>query len=38
MHHCVSTVLWAGLTAGVMAVVKTNGRLFCSRPLLCRLL
>ncbi|XP_050212969.1 phosphoinositide phosphatase SAC8 isoform X2 [Mercurialis annua] len=33
-----STVLWAGVTAGVMAVVKANGRQFCSRPRLCGLL
>ncbi|GAB4833670.1 hypothetical protein Ancab_031915 [Ancistrocladus abbreviatus] len=28
----VFTVVCAGLTAGVMALVKTNGRQFCSRP------
>lgn len=38
MQRCVSTVFWAGLTAGVTAVVKINGRQFCSRPRLCRLL
>ncbi|CAN1277063.1 Phosphoinositide phosphatase SAC8 [Linum perenne] len=32
-----SSVLWAGVTAGVMAVVKANGRQFCSRPRLCGL-
>ncbi|BFG36434.1 hypothetical protein CerSpe_227080 [Prunus speciosa] len=32
-----SSVLWAGVTAGVAAVVKANGRQFCSRPRLCRL-
>ncbi|XP_023539998.1 phosphoinositide phosphatase SAC8 isoform X2 [Cucurbita pepo subsp. pepo] len=32
-----SSVLWAGVTAGVMAVVKANGRQFCSRPRLCSL-
>ncbi|KAI4353373.1 hypothetical protein L6164_002331 [Bauhinia variegata] len=37
-HHYLSTVLWAGVTAGVMAVVKANGRQFCSRPRLCNLL
>ncbi|OVA02719.1 Synaptojanin [Macleaya cordata] len=37
-HHCVTSILWAGLTAGAMAVVKANGRLFCSRPRLCGLL
>ncbi|XP_024026440.1 phosphoinositide phosphatase SAC8 isoform X3 [Morus notabilis] len=34
----VSSVLWAGVAAGVMAVVKANGRQFCSRPRLCGLL
>ncbi|XP_058002993.1 phosphoinositide phosphatase SAC8 isoform X2 [Hevea brasiliensis] len=33
-----STVLWAGVTTGVIAVVKVNGRQFCSRPRLCGLL
>ena len=33
-----ASVLWAGVTAGVMAVVKANGRQFCSRPRLCGLL
>ncbi|KAF4401436.1 hypothetical protein G4B88_001630 [Cannabis sativa] len=33
-----SSVLWAGVAAGVMAVVKANGRQFCSRPRLCGLL
>ncbi|CAK9323369.1 unnamed protein product [Citrullus colocynthis] len=32
-----SSVLWAGVTAGVMAVVKANGKQFCSRPRLCGL-
>ncbi|CAN0846689.1 Phosphoinositide phosphatase SAC8 [Linum grandiflorum] len=32
-----SSVLWAGVTAGVMAVVKANGRQLCSRPRLCGL-
>lgn len=32
-----SSVLWAGVTAGVVAVVKANGRQFCSRPRLCGL-
>ncbi|XP_057869703.1 phosphoinositide phosphatase SAC8 isoform X1 [Cryptomeria japonica] len=31
------SVVWGGLTAGVMAVVKANGRQFCSRPRLCKL-
>lgn len=33
-----NTVLCAGVTAGFMAVVKANGRQFCSRPRLCGLL
>ncbi|KAF3448173.1 hypothetical protein FNV43_RR08884 [Rhamnella rubrinervis] len=33
-----SCVVTAGVTAGVMAVVKANGRQFCSRPRLCGLL
>ncbi|KAF6170431.1 hypothetical protein GIB67_014361 [Kingdonia uniflora] len=37
-QHFISTVIWAGLTAGVLAVVKANGRQFCSRPRLCSLL
>ncbi|PIN18074.1 Phosphatidylinositol-3,4-bisphosphate 4-phosphatase [Handroanthus impetiginosus] len=32
-----SSVLCAGLTAGVMAAVKANGRRICSRPRLCGL-
>ncbi|XP_077214691.1 SAC domain-containing protein 8 [Tasmannia lanceolata] len=38
VHHFVSSILWAGLTAGAVAVVKANGRQFCSRPRLCHLL
>ncbi|WRX24268.1 hypothetical protein QQP08_016755 [Theobroma cacao] len=34
----VSSVVWAGVAAGVMALVKANGRQFCSRPRLCGLL
>lgn len=34
----VPSVLWAGMTAGVMALVKANGRQFCSRPRLCGLI
>lgn len=37
-HQFVSSVLWAGVTAGVMALVKANGRQFCSRPRLCGLI
>ncbi|XP_024189886.1 phosphoinositide phosphatase SAC8 isoform X1 [Rosa chinensis] len=36
-HQFMSSVLWAGMTAGLAAVVKANGRQFCSRPRLCRL-
>ncbi|XP_047981088.1 phosphoinositide phosphatase SAC8 isoform X2 [Salvia hispanica] len=32
-----SSVVCAGLTAGLMAVVKANGRQICSRPRLCGL-
>ncbi|XP_031257171.1 phosphoinositide phosphatase SAC8 [Pistacia vera] len=32
-----SSVVWAGVTAGVLAMVKANGRQFCSRPRLCGL-
>ncbi|RDX98301.1 Phosphoinositide phosphatase SAC8 [Mucuna pruriens] len=31
-QHYVSSVLCAGITAGVLAIVKANGRQFCSRP------
>ncbi|BBM96933.1 phosphatidylinositol 4-phosphatase [Marchantia polymorpha subsp. ruderalis] len=31
------SVLWAGVTAGVAALVRINGRQFCSRPRLCKL-
>ncbi|XP_065028191.1 phosphoinositide phosphatase SAC8 isoform X7 [Musa acuminata AAA Group] len=37
-QHFISSVLWAGLTAGVVALVKANGKQFCSRPRLCGLL
>ncbi|XP_068484634.1 phosphoinositide phosphatase SAC8 [Phaseolus vulgaris] len=37
-NHYVSSVLCAGITAGVMAIVKANGRHLCSRPRLCGLL
>ncbi|PKA66909.1 Phosphoinositide phosphatase SAC8 [Apostasia shenzhenica] len=36
-QNLISSVLWAGLTAGMMAAVKANGRQFCSRPRLCGL-
>lgn len=34
----IASALWAGVAAGVMAMVKANGRQFCSRPRLCGLL
>ncbi|OIW07461.1 hypothetical protein TanjilG_24323 [Lupinus angustifolius] len=37
-HRYVSSVLFAGITAGVVAIVKSNGRHLCSRPRLCGLL
>ncbi|XWS67253.1 hypothetical protein CRYUN_Cryun05aG0271600 [Craigia yunnanensis] len=37
-QHYVSSVICAGVTAGVMALIKANGRQFCSRPRLCGLL
>ncbi|XP_019413115.1 PREDICTED: phosphoinositide phosphatase SAC8-like isoform X2 [Lupinus angustifolius] len=37
-HQYVSSVVYAGITAGVMAIVKANGRQLCSRPRLCGLL
>ncbi|XP_061348826.1 phosphoinositide phosphatase SAC8 isoform X1 [Gastrolobium bilobum] len=37
-QHYVSSVFFAGITAGVMAIVKANGRQLCSRPRLCGLL
>lgn len=36
-HHFLCSVVWAGITTGAMAIVKANGRLFCSRPRLCKL-
>nr|XP_025695586.1 phosphoinositide phosphatase SAC8 isoform X3 [Arachis hypogaea] len=38
VHQYVSTAICAGITAGVMAILKANGRQFCSRPRLCGLL
>ncbi|KAK7294712.1 hypothetical protein RJT34_17605 [Clitoria ternatea] len=37
-EHYVSSVLCAGMTAGLMAIIKANGRQLCSRPRLCGLL
>ncbi|KAL2500485.1 Phosphoinositide phosphatase SAC8 [Forsythia ovata] len=36
-QNFLSSVVCAGLTAGLMAVIKSNGRQFCSRPRLCGL-
>ncbi|XP_010503889.1 PREDICTED: phosphoinositide phosphatase SAC8 isoform X2 [Camelina sativa] len=33
-----ATALWAGVTAGVVAMIKANGRHLCSRPRLCHLI
>ncbi|CAH8308785.1 unnamed protein product [Eruca vesicaria subsp. sativa] len=33
-----ASALWAGVTAGVVAVIKANGRHLCSRPRLCHLI
>lgn len=32
-----ASVVWAGVTAGVLALIKANGTQFCSRPRLCGL-
>lgn len=37
-HLMISSVICAGVAAGMMALVKANGRQFCSRPRLCGLL
>ncbi|CAL5388749.1 unnamed protein product [Camellia sinensis] len=37
-HLMMSSVICAGIAAGMMALVKVNGRQFCSRPRLCGLL
>lgn len=36
-HHFLSSAVCAGLTAGLMAVIKANGRQMCSKPRLCGL-
>ncbi|KAF5953607.1 hypothetical protein HYC85_006463 [Camellia sinensis] len=36
-HLMMSSVICAGIAAGMMALVKVNGRQFCSRPRLCGL-
>uniref|UniRef100_A0A0A9GH47 Uncharacterized protein n=1 Tax=Arundo donax TaxID=35708 RepID=A0A0A9GH47_ARUDO len=37
-QHFISSIVCAGLTAGVVALVKANGKQFCSRPRLCGLI
>ncbi|KAK9073076.1 hypothetical protein SSX86_007398 [Deinandra increscens subsp. villosa] len=37
-QNVISSVICAGATAGMMALVKANGRQICSRPRLCGLL
>ncbi|PNT77596.1 hypothetical protein BRADI_1g65571v3 [Brachypodium distachyon] len=37
-QHLISSIICAGLTAGVVALVKANGKQFCSRPRLCGLI
>ncbi|XAR68802.1 Phosphatidylinositol-3,4-bisphosphate 4-phosphatase [Bertholletia excelsa] len=37
-QHFMSSLICAGVAAGMMALVKANGRQFCSRPRLCGLL
>ncbi|KAL6902313.1 hypothetical protein ACP4OV_005189 [Aristida adscensionis] len=37
-QHFISSIICAGLTAGVVALVKANGKQFCSRPRLCGLI
>ncbi|ESQ45330.1 hypothetical protein EUTSA_v10010245mg [Eutrema salsugineum] len=33
-----ASALWAGVTAGVVAMIKANGRHLCSKPRLCHLI
>lgn len=37
-QHLISSLICAGLTVGVVALVKANGKQFCSRPRLCGLI
>ncbi|XP_044375542.1 phosphoinositide phosphatase SAC8 isoform X1 [Triticum aestivum] len=37
-QHLISFIIFAGLTAGVVALVKANGKQLCSRPRLCGLI
>lgn len=37
-QHFISSMICAGFTVGVVALVKANGKQFCSRPRLCGLI
>ncbi|CAN6301260.1 unnamed protein product [Urochloa humidicola] len=37
-QHFIPSIICAGLTVGVVALVKANGKQFCSRPRLCGLI
>ncbi|XP_066164650.1 phosphoinositide phosphatase SAC8 isoform X5 [Oryza sativa Japonica Group] len=37
-QHFITSIICAGLTAGVVALVKANGKQFCSKPRLCGLI
>lgn len=37
-QHILSSIICAGVTAGLMSVIKSNGRQICSKPRLCGLL
>ncbi|XP_073044524.1 phosphoinositide phosphatase SAC8 isoform X1 [Primulina eburnea] len=37
-QHILSSIICAGVTAGLMSIIKSNGRQICSKPRLCGLL
>ncbi|KAG8063797.1 hypothetical protein GUJ93_ZPchr0003g17765 [Zizania palustris] len=37
-QHFIASIICAGLTAGMVALVKANGKQFCSKPRLCGLI
>ncbi|KAL5217170.1 hypothetical protein ABZP36_017854 [Zizania latifolia] len=37
-QHFITSIICAGLTAGMVALVKANGKQFCSKPRLCGLI
>ncbi|XP_073149849.1 phosphoinositide phosphatase SAC8 isoform X2 [Henckelia pumila] len=37
-QHILSSIICAGLTAGLVSIIKSNGRQICSKPRLCGLL